>query len=143
MTPCYWDTSALLAILFKEPGSNKIHRRAFEEGGIPGYTSFLTFVEIQSAISRRISDGSLDTEALARLRLDEREIEISLVVVWPDEDILDDSRRSVSELGLRPADAVHMASARASVKAEPRIQFACLDGRLNAAAQAVGLDLAW
>ncbi len=36
-----------------------------------------------------------------------------------------------------------LASARAAAKAEARTKFASLDGRLNEAARAVGLALAW
>lgn len=142
MKPCYWDTSALLAMLFQEPGSSRVRDRAFQERGLPGYTSFLTFVEMESAYARRIAEGSLGRHALARLRLEAGELESALAVIWPDDEILADARRHVAELGLRPADAIQLASARAAVKAESRTLFISLDERLTEAAQAVGLAVA-
>lgn len=141
MKPCYWDTSALLAILFQEPGLSQVRNLAFHEGGLPGYTSFLTFVEMESAYARRIAEGALGRDALSRLRLEARELEAALAVIWPDDEILADARRNVAELGLRPADAIQLASASAAVKAESRTFFISLDERLNEAAQAVGLAL--
>ncbi|MEK7382950.1 MAG: type II toxin-antitoxin system VapC family toxin [Elusimicrobiota bacterium] len=142
MKPCYWDTSALLAILFQEPGFSQVRNRAFHEGGLPGYTSFFTFVEMESAYARRIAEGSLGRDALLRLRLAASELESALAVIWPDDEILADARGNVAELGLRPADAVQLASARAALKAEARTLFISLDERLNEAAQAIGLVLA-
>lgn len=143
MRPCYWDTSALLALLFQEPGSAKVRDLSLHEGGLPGYTSFLTFVEMESAYARRLAEGSLGRDALSRLRLEARELEAALAVIWPDDEILAEARRNVAELGLRPADAIQLASARAAAKAIAPTRFASLDGRLNEAARAVGLALAW
>ncbi len=143
MSPCYWDTSALLAMLFQEPGSAKVRDLAFRAGGLPGYTSFLTFIELESAYARRLAEGSLARDALSRLRLEARELDAALAVIWMDDEILADARANVAELGLRPADAIQLASARAAAKAEARTKFASLDGRLNEAARAVGLALAW
>ena len=142
MTSCYWDTSALLAVLLDEAAAPRAKQLA-NEGGLPGYTSFFTFIEMESAFSRRISEGILVREALSGLRLKAREIETALIVVWPDQSLLDDARRIVSETGLRPGDALQLASARVALKSEEAMRFASLDHRLNEAAQAVGLSLAW
>ncbi len=140
--PCYWDTSALLAVFLDEAGSPKAKQLA-REGGLPGYTSFFTFIEMESAYARRISEGVLARETLAGLRLKAHEIETALITVWPDQEISADARRIVSETGLRPGDALQLASARASLKSEETMRFASLDQRLNQAARAVGLALAW
>lgn len=142
MKPAYWDTSALLAMLFQEPRSAQARHLAFQEGGLPGYTSFFSFIEMESAFARRIAEGSLGRDALSRLRLEARELEAALAVIWPDDEILADARRNVAELGLRPADALQLASARAAVNAQARTRFASFDERLNEAARAVGLGLA-
>lgn len=141
MTPCYWDTSALLAVLLDEAGSPKAKQLA-AEGGLPGYTSFFTFIEMESAYSRRTSEGILAQEALAGLRLKAREIETAMIVIWPDEDLVSEARRIVSEMGLRPGDALQLASARIALKVDETMRFASLDRRLNEAARASGLELA-
>ncbi|MBI3298889.1 MAG: type II toxin-antitoxin system VapC family toxin [Elusimicrobia bacterium] len=142
MKPAYWDTSALLAMLFQEARSSQVRHLAFQEGGLPGYTSFFTFIEMESAIARRLAEGSLARGALSKLRVEVRELEGALALLWPDHEILADARRHVAELGLRPADALQLASARAAADVEARVRFASLDERLNEAARAVGLGLA-
>jgi predicted nucleic acid-binding protein len=142
MSPCYWDTSALLALLFQEPAS-ALARRAVDENGLPGFTSFFTFIELESGFARRIAEGALPREELARMRLEARSLENALSIVWPDPDIVGEARRQVAALALRPADAEQHACAQAAAKAEPKLRLASFDRRLNEAAQAVGLALAW
>ena len=59
MTSYYWDTSALLALLFDEPRGEEVRRLALKRGALPGYTSFFSFIEMESAYSRRMSEGAL------------------------------------------------------------------------------------
>ena len=143
MAACYWDTSALLALLLSEAGGSRVRHLAAQRGGLPGYTSFFTFVEMEAAYSRRLAEGSLTTETMARLRLQAQKIESALAVVWPDPEVLCDARRLVPDLGLRPADALQLASARRVAESEPGAVFASLDERLSEAAQAAGLALPW
>jgi predicted nucleic acid-binding protein len=142
MSPCYWDSSALVALLLDEVGAARIHRAA-DEGGLPGYTSFFSFVEMESAFSRRIAEGVLTQDTLVNLRLKSRQIESTLTVIWPVQALLDDARRLVADTGLRAGDALQLASAKAALRTDSAILFASLDKRLNVAAQAVGLSLAW
>ena len=139
---CYWDSSALLALIFREPGAKEA-RAAVSRGGLPGYTSFFTSIEMEAAYARRVAEGALNKEELPNLRLQAKRLEAALVVVWPDESVVADSKRLVLELGLRPADALQAASALLVARAAPKTQFASLDDRLNRAAQAAGLKPAW
>lgn len=139
MTGCYWDTSAVLALLFDEHGSQKMRHLAFQADGLPGWTSFYTLVEMESAFSRRLKDGTLTAELLPRLRVQAQKVQAALSLVWADEEIVDDSRRYVFELGLRPGDALQLASARCVAKQEPKARFASLDQKLAEAAAAAGL----
>ncbi len=108
---CYWDTSALLALLFREPASQEVRALINRGGGLPGYTSFFTWIEMESAYARRLAEGSLTTEGLSGLRLESQRIESALALVWPDHETLTESRRLVLEMGLRPADALQLACA--------------------------------
>lgn len=140
---CYWDTSALLALLFSEEASVRARKLAARQRGLPGYTSFFTFIEMESAYARRLAEGSLSGEDLSRLRLKSRELESALAVIWPDAQILDQARRMVPELGLRPADALQLASARMAADAKPGTALATFDERLSRAAKALGLAVAF
>lgn len=142
MIACYWDTSALLALLFQEPGTKQA-RAAIQRGGLPGYTSFFTLIEMESAYARRLAEGSLSKEFLPELRLHAQRLEEALGLVWADAGVMDDAKRLVLELGLRPGDALQTASALLVFRQQPKMAFASLDTRLSRAAQAVGLPLAW
>lgn len=138
MTAFYWDTSALLALIFEEPRSADVRRLALKRGALPGYTSFFSFIEMESAYARRISERALKTSQLPELRLKAQRLESSLGLIWADEETLRDARHLVLEQGLRPGDALQLASARLLLKNDDGATFICLDEKLNQAAQAVG-----
>lgn len=140
MTTYYWDTSALLTLLFQEDRTKALKERLARQGGLPGYTSFFTFVEMESGIARRMAEGSLPSSDLTGLRLQTQRLESHLALIWPDEGLLTQSRHLVMEFGLRPGDALQLASALLLTQdnAGP-VTFVCLDTKLSEAALARGL----
>lgn len=139
MATYYWDTSALLTLLFQEDRTKALKERLVKQGGLPGYTSFFTFVEMESGIARRMAEGSIQSSDLTGLRLQAQRLESHLALIWPDEGLLTQSRHLVMEFGLRPGDALQLASALLLMqeKAGP-VTFACLDTKLSEAALARG-----
>lgn len=138
MTSYYWDTSALLALIFEEPDSGALARLA--EDALPGYTSFFTFIEMESAYSRRIAQGVLKGGSLPGLRMKAQRLESSLGVLWADQETMHEARRLVLEQGLRPGDALQLASALLLQRGSTFV--VSLDQKLRQAAQAVGLSSA-
>lgn len=143
MRAFYWDTSALLALIFAEPRGDDLRRLAHKGGALPGYTSFFSFIEMESAYSRRLSDGALKSSQLPELRLKAQKLESTLGLIWADEETLRDARHLVLEQGLRPGDALQLASARLLLRDKDGAAFICLDEKLNQAAQSVGLAPAY
>jgi predicted nucleic acid-binding protein len=139
VTAYYWDTSALLALIFDEPQGADVRRLALKKGALPGYTSFFSFIEMESAYARRMSEGALKSSQLPELRLKAQKLESILSLLWPDEDTLRDARHLVLEQGLRPGDALQLASARLLLHNGGVVSFVCLDKKLGQAAQAIGL----
>ncbi len=136
----YWDTSALLTLLFQEDQTNALKEKLSKQGGLPGYTAFFTFVEMESGIARRLTEGSIKPSALTGLRLQTQRLESHLALIWPDEGLLTQSRRLVMEFGLRPGDALQLASAlTVAQEKEGSVVFVCLDKKLCEAALASGL----
>ena len=84
MATYYWDTSALLTLLFQEEQTNVLKEKLSRQGGLPGYTSFFTFVEMESGITRRLLEGSLKPSDLTGLRLQTQRLESHLALIWPD-----------------------------------------------------------
>lgn len=138
---CYWDTSALLPLLFSEPQTARIRSFVSRKKGLPGVTSFFTFYEMESAFFRRLEEGSISQADLSRLRLQAQKLEEAVSIIWPDAEILSLGRRFVSEFGLRPGDALQLSSSSVLLKSEKEVSFVSLDKKLNEAAEAVGLNL--
>ena len=110
-----------------------------KKGALPGYTSFFSFIEMEAAYARRMSEGSLKSSQLSELRLKAQKLEASLGVLWADEETLRDARHLILEQGLKPGAALQLASARLLLRDGAAAGFVCLDDKLNQAAQAVGL----
>lgn len=139
VTAFYWDTSALLALIFDEPRGKEVRRLALKKAALPGYTSFFSFIEMESAYARRLSEGTLKSSQLPELRLKAQKLESALGLLWADEEALRDARHLVLEQGLTPGDALQLASALSLLRGGDGAVFVCLDEKLNQAAQAVGL----
>lgn len=138
MTAYYWDTSALVTLVVDEKQSENVRHLA-RKSGLPGFTSFFSLIEMESAYSRRISEGTVKSLELPELRLKAQKLESLLGMLWPDEETLRDARHLVLEQGLRPGDTLQLASARLLLRDGDKVVFVCLDEKLNQAAQAVGL----
>lgn len=139
----YWDTSALLALLFQEPATSRVRRLASQKGGLPGYTAFFTFIEMEAAYTRRLAESSLSQDDLTRLRLQAQRLENDLGIIWADKEVLLHAKHFAAEIGLRPGDALQLASAKVLAQKDSNLSFVCLDGKLNKAAEAVGLSPIW
>lgn len=144
----YLDTSALIKRYIREPGSDSIRKKieAEEAGGGLAFTPMLTFAEVHAALTQRRKDRSLSKRGFENSRqLFETDWAVTLSPIALDAGVLL-IVRDVVGLGLKGADAVHLASAlwlRDSVAlgalpnaAGQAVVFATSDKRLARAAQA-------
>jgi hypothetical protein len=101
--------------------------------------SFITSVELQSAIARRLKAHELDTRQTAL------EFLSALQSGWTVADdyarIMTTARRLASVHSLRSADAIQLASAMSLHGGSERMEFVTLDEELAAAARAEGFPL--
>lgn len=136
----FWDSSALVALLVEEPESAA--RIGLLEADADLAVWWGTPVECESALQRRIREGSLTLEdaRFARERLG------VLSVAWhevnPTSTIRKLAQRLLRTHPLRAADSLQLAAALEVGAALPEMLFACSDHRLNNAAEAEGLLLA-
>jgi uncharacterized protein len=138
--PLYCDTSALLKLYILEPDSDDFNRTV--EGRDDLVVSDLVITEVASALSRRLRQGSVTHERIRRVlhdivgRCNEgvyRRVELTRDVHRRAEHFL----LNLTAIPLRAGDALHLALAtwaRAT-------SLASFDGRLRAAARAVGLAI--
>ncbi len=145
MTTYYVDTSALIKRYVDKVGSDWFRAMLNTEPSPAVIVVHLITVEVTSAFTRRLREGTLTQAEYARVQdafradcLNEYEM------VTAVGDILDRANRLLEQYPLRAYDAIHLATA---VIANQQllthnlspVTFLCADDRLNHAAEAEGL----
>ncbi len=137
----YLDTSALVKLYVREPGSTALRAHAAKAGALA--TSVVAYAETRATFARLIQSGvSSDARHQQRVQQFERDWE-ALVRVEVAPDVLRSTGDLAEIYGLRGFDSIHLASAlwlKARVS-EP-VDFAVFDQRLTAAASKAGLTVA-
>ena len=136
----FWDTSAIMPLISREPLSEEMRRLLEEDAGIVVW--WATRVECVSAISRRAREGSLgiEGEASARGLLDD--LSESWTEARPTTRLRAMAEQALAAHQLRAADTLQLASAMIWCGSQPRGRpFVCLDERLRAAASRSGFVL--
>ena len=134
-----WDSSALVALLVSElESANRIEQLQVDPQLAVWWA---TPVEVESALQRRVREGSIDAAAakLARDRLGD------LASAWHEVNPTPVVRKLALRLlrthPLRAADSLQLAAALSLEAAGvQKLAFACADQRLNIAAETEGLD---
>jgi uncharacterized protein len=134
----FWDSSALVALLVDEPGSEPRRQLLRTDGDLAVWWG--TPVECESALQRRIRDGSL-ARPQARVAADRL---ADLAACWhevaPVAAVRRLARRLLRTHPLQAADSLQLAAALVLEESGlGGLAFACSDSRLAAAAEAEGL----
>ncbi len=105
----FWDTSAITPLLVEEPDTFRRERELAEDPRMLIW--FGTPVELESALTRRLREGSLsrEGESLARARL--ADLAQSWVEIEPLAVVRDRALRLLRVHPLRAADAMQLAAA--------------------------------
>lgn len=125
----YFDSSALLKLLFEEPESGQLEQWVSEQSGVPAVSSELVKIEVTRATRR------LDPQVLPAAR----RLVAQLDLVPMTSDLIESAGDVGSDL-LRSLDAVHLASALSLGSA--LTAFVAYDARLTTAAQDADLPIA-
>jgi predicted nucleic acid-binding protein len=134
----YFDTSALVKRYVSESGRREVLRLLRRHQLV---TSAILPVEVQSALRRRTSEGTLDAirvpEILKRVAADRA----YWTLVEVGSEVLAVAETLIAAHPLRTLDAIHVASAQLfrSRVTTPEFIFVSADERQTAAAVAVGL----
>jgi len=129
----FWDSSAILPLLVREPASGEIHLLARRLGARVVWWG--TLVECFSALSRLHRAGSFSLAEMQRAASRLLALADSWVEVLPVEAVRSTAVRLISVHELRAADAVQLAAAMEWAEQRPAGRaFVCLDARLRNAA---------
>ena len=145
---CYYlDASALVKRYVHEPGSRWIRATIDSEEETLLFTSRMTIVEVISAFSRRLREGTLRLEDFASARdMFRSDCLNDYQIMPPSLPVVDQACALLERYALRAYDAIHLATA---IRAEtflaaseyPRVTFLSADNDLNEAARAEDLTV--
>ena len=135
----FWDSSGIVKTLVSERGT-EFAMSLFSDRSRTVITSELTYVEIASALARRLRNREL-TEEQTQAALDLLDWRwSSLSPVQVSRHIIRDAARLALQFSLSGADAVQVASAQAA-GATSSVTFVTWDRRQAVAARALGFDV--
>jgi predicted nucleic acid-binding protein len=133
----FWDTSALIPLLLREPYSEEVRRLLTEDSAIVAW--WATRVECTSAITRRTREGYISAGDATTVRGLLKDLSASWVEVRPSSRVRELAEQSLTIYPLRAADALQLASALVWCEdhTEGR-EFVSFDRRLRSAASSSG-----
>jgi predicted nucleic acid-binding protein len=138
----YLETSALVKLYVREPGTERMLRLASRAANHHLAVLALAQVELRSAIRRREREGDID-RALGTRLIDrfERHIQGRFIRQLVTDSVIEQALDLIDRHPLRAYDAIQLAGGlvlRSTSAGESPI-FVCADRQLIAAAEAVGL----
>ncbi|MDA3874105.1 MAG: type II toxin-antitoxin system VapC family toxin [Kiritimatiellae bacterium] len=136
----FWDSSALVPLLIEEAESKRMETLLAEDPSLVVW--YGTSAEIESALMRRLREGSLsdEDERLARRKF--QMLEASWSEVQPTEPVRNRALRLLRVHPLRAANAFQLASALVACGENTRnFVFLTSDVRLRDAAHKEGFDV--
>lgn len=139
----FWDTSAIVPLLMDEPESETMRALLLEDQAI--LASFITPIEITSAIWRRLHKRELDLRSRADAESQFAHVSENWFAVREYQRIIDAALDVLARRRLRAADAIQLASAIVSVEIGEQkpssLPFVTLDDDLAAAADQEGFPV--
>ena len=143
MSVYYLDTSALVKLYVREPGTEQMLRLANPSGGNTLTILALTRVEFRAAVRRRERDGDVAREVADKLITRMEGHLTSLFVVQPLTDlVVQEAAALLDRNALRAYDALQLAGClllHSKVGEQPT--FVCADRQLIKAAEDEGLTV--
>lgn len=143
----FLDTSALVKRYVPELGSNWVQSITVPATGNFIAISQITWVEVRSALARRLREGSLSVDEVDQLVQDFRtDFDNQYEVIDVDRTLIETAGELVMQHPLRAYDSIQLASAlqvESAIVAIPETQliFVSADNRLLNIAQLVGLAI--
>ena len=136
----YCDTSALIKLLVREPGSDRMHQASSEAEAIG--VCRITWAEAMAAMARRQREDPASSTDLEQARQLLNRTWAQFVIVAISQRLVEAAGRYADAFALRGYDSVQLAAAHElNLSTDLPITFASFDRRLNQAAQLLQLDV--
>ena len=136
----FWDSSALVPLLFREASSSRMERELAADPEVGVWC--LASAEIWSAACRRRREGIVDSPGMRTARARLHDLAGSWLEIDDVPAVRSRALRLLETHDLRAGDALQLAAALVLVSDHPdRLPFVTLDGRLAAAAEQEGFEV--
>lgn len=135
----FWDSSALVPLLLREPKSDWARRLLDEDGELVVWWG--SAIECASAIARLHREGHIDAAAERNARSLLDTLRAAWFEVQPGDAVREQSLRLLRLHPLRAADALQLAAAVEWAGTPPDGGFVTCDDRLREAAQREGFSV--
>ncbi len=139
----FWDSSALLPLVVRQPPFSNRCRRAFRQDGTRA-VAFLARVECRSAVERLAREGALNTAERRRSLAKIDKLLAAFDIVAFSADVESDALALLGRYSLRSLDALQLSCALSlspRKDTDPRADFVCCDQKLADSAIAEGFSL--
>ena len=141
MTLAYFDTSVLVKNYVTEAGSLQARQLLAHYQFL---SSFITPVELMSALTRRRSTRGLRADETAAILARAREDRTYWKLLDVSEAVLNRAEEIIQNTRIRTLDALHVASLiNFQAISDLPVSFVTADARQRDAARQVGLDVVW
>jgi predicted nucleic acid-binding protein len=136
----FWDTSALLPLLCRDPFSTRSRELLRKYSTIIVWWG--TTVEIHAAVSRLQREGRITVEGVQSVLSFAAELRMRWREILPVDRVRQLAEESCIRYGIRSADALQLAAALVWCNERPKARnFLCFDKRLLDAARASGFTV--
>jgi predicted nucleic acid-binding protein len=135
----YAESSAVLSWLLGEPRGPRV--RYILEAAEFVVTSELTLVECDRALHRARSLGQISEQVFEERSSELQKIAAGWVLLRLSDDIVARAREGFPEEPIRSLDALHLASALATLDLIPETAILTFDGRVQRCGRALGFTL--
>jgi uncharacterized protein len=136
----FWDSSAIIPLLVREPGSEKLENLLRLDPELVLW--WATPVECASALARLSREAKLTGSGLRQAQALLEGLRGQAYEVQPVEEVRARAQRLLAVHRLRAADSLQLAAALVWCREHPQgVHFVCLDDRLNTAAGLEGFSL--
>ncbi len=137
----YWDSSAVVASILNEQSGIEVDEFVESVSESRIYTAIIAPLEIELALQRRFREQSITAKEADTGRITAIEFRKTSFLIVADHNVLDMALHLQKIYGLRPADAIQLASARSGADNPSKVHFLCLDDQLNEAAKREGFNV--
>jgi len=136
----FWDSSALIPLLVKEPTSARLQDLLRRDPAVAAWWGSL--VECAGGLARRQRDGALARSEVRQAQGTLDDLRAGALEIEPTEEVRSRALRLLAVHPLRAGDALQLAAALIWSQERVRgVGFVCLDDRLRGAAAREGFQV--